>query len=91
MSDSFDSLETNPGGLAPAADGPAVEETTAPRGLMMSLDRFSASVPVGSTTRIWIGPLRNAHGTELHSKIEWMGLIEALKSRPVSFANLRRS
>lgn len=90
MSDSFGDVKTSSGGLQPVVGVSAVQETPAPRGLLMSLDRFSASVPVGSVTRIWIGPLRNAHGTEIHSKAEWLGLVEALKSQPVSFDNLRR-
>lgn len=59
-------------------------------GLPMSYDRFCATVPVGSDNRIWMGPLRNRYGTELHPKSEWMDLIEKLKGQPVSYANLRR-
>lgn len=59
-------------------------------GLPMSYARFSATVPVGSAERIWMGPLRTRYGTELHSKSEWLALVEGLKGKPVSYDNLRR-
>ena len=59
-------------------------------GLPMSFARYEASVPKGSPMRAWIGPLRKAHGLEIHTRAEWLALIEELKTRPISFENLSR-
>jgi hypothetical protein len=59
-------------------------------GLPMSLDRYGASVPVGSPDRIWLGPLRKFHRVEVHTRTEWEALVAQLKATPVSYDNLRR-
>jgi hypothetical protein len=59
-------------------------------GLPMSFARYEASVSKGSPLRAWIGPLRKAHGLEIHTRAEWAALIEKLKTRPISFENLSR-
>lgn len=56
----------------------------------MSLARYGTTVPVGSSDRIWLGPLKQAHGLEVHTRTEWEALIEVLKTKPVSYDNLRR-
>lgn len=62
-----------------------------PSGLPMSLTRFSASVPTGSPEHIWIGPLKQMHGTEVHTRAEWIGLVNQIKGTPVSYDNLRQT
>jgi hypothetical protein len=57
----------------------------------MSLARFQADVRLGDPDRIWLGPLRQKHGTEVHTRAEWKGLVETLKAQPVSYENLRRT
>lgn len=56
----------------------------------MSFDRFKATVPAGSPEHVWLGPLRQSNGLELHTRGEWTALIETIKSQPVSYDNLRR-
>jgi hypothetical protein len=56
----------------------------------MSFARYESSVPVGNPNRAWIGPLRKRHGMEIHTRVEWQALIDALKTQPISFENLSR-
>jgi hypothetical protein len=59
-------------------------------GLPMSFARYELSVAKGTPLRAWIGPLRKAHGLEIHTRAEWAALIEKLKTQPISFENLSR-
>ncbi len=56
----------------------------------MSFARYSATVPAGAPSRVWMGPLKNQHGMEMHTREDWAALIETLKVRPVRYDNLRR-
>lgn len=58
--------------------------------LPMSLTRYGATIPAGSRSRIWLGPLRQAHGVEVHTRMEWEALTETLKAKPVTYDNQRR-
>jgi hypothetical protein len=56
----------------------------------MSFARFQAGMPTGNSDRLLLPTLRKAHGAELHTAAEWQDLIDKMKSKPISYENLRR-